>query len=46
MDTIKKGRFEDTNQMFIPPKDYNVRVTEKNAEKWSKKIIENLKKRI
>ena len=44
MDTIKKGRFEDTNQMFIPPKDYNVRVTEKNAEKWSKKIIENLKK--
>ena len=32
MDTIKKGRFDDTNKMFIEPKRYNYRVTEKNAE--------------
>ena len=32
MDTIKKGRFDDTNKMFIEPKKYNYRVTKKNAE--------------
>lgn len=26
MDTIQEGRFEDTNQLFEPPKNYNVRV--------------------
>ena len=38
MDTIKKGRFEDTNKMFIPPKKYDVKVTEKNSDFWSIKI--------
>jgi adenylylsulfate kinase len=42
MDTIKKGRFEDTNQMFVPPENFNVRVTEKDAEKWSLKILKIL----
>ncbi len=32
MDTIKEGRFDDTNKMFIAPKRYDYRVTEKNAE--------------
>ena len=32
MDTIKKGRFDDTNKMFIAPKRYDYRVTEKKAE--------------
>ena len=27
MDTIKKGRFEDTNQMFIKPEKYDFHVT-------------------
>jgi adenylylsulfate kinase len=27
MDTIRKGRFEDTNQMFEPPEKYNLRIT-------------------
>ena len=26
MDTIRKGRFEDTNQMFEEPKQYDFRV--------------------
>jgi len=34
MDTIEKGRYEDTNKMFIPPEVYDFRVNEKNAEKW------------
>ena len=38
MDTIKKSRFDDTNKLFERPKNYDVRVTEKNAVFWSKKI--------
>ena len=38
MDTIKKGRFEDTNKMFVIPDKYDVKVTEKNKEFWAIKI--------
>ena len=34
IDTIEKGRFEDTNKMFVPPDVYDFRITEKNAKKW------------
>ena len=34
MDTIDAGRFEDTNQAFEPPEQYDFRITEQNAEKW------------
>jgi hypothetical protein len=34
MDTIEKGRFEDTNKAFIPPEIYDFRITEQNADKW------------
>jgi hypothetical protein len=34
MDTIEKGRFEDTNKMFVPPEVYDFRITEQNADKW------------
>lgn len=27
VDRIKEGRFEDTNKMFVPPEQYNYRVT-------------------
>ena len=43
VDTIEKGRFEDTNKLFVKPKNYDVRVTEKNAEVWSKKIANLIK---
>tara|TARA_A100001011_G_scaffold364668_1_gene415627 strand:+ start:3561 stop:4346 length:786 start_codon:yes stop_codon:yes gene_type:complete len=42
VDTIKKGRFEDTNKMFEEPKKFNVRVTEQNSELWSIKILDKL----
>ncbi len=45
MDTIKKGRFDDTNKMFIKPKKYDLRVTEKNSKKWAKKFFELMKKK-
>ena len=45
IDTIEKGRFEDTNKMFVPPDVYDFRITEQNAEKWvefvGEHIIEN-----
>ena len=44
VDTIKEGRFEDTNQMFIKPEKYDFLVTSQEAEKWAPKIYEDLKK--
>ena len=35
VDTIKHGRFEDTNKLFEPPESYDVRVTEQDAEYWA-----------
>jgi hypothetical protein len=34
IDTIGAGRFEDTNQVFVPPEQYDFRITEQNADKW------------
>jgi len=45
VDTIKKGRFEDTNKMFVKPNKFDFRVTEKNATKWSLQIFEDMKKK-
>jgi hypothetical protein len=42
MDTIEAGRFEDTNQMFVPPAVYDFRVTEKNAEKWAEFVGQHI----
>tara|TARA_B100000965_G_scaffold406818_1_gene449147 strand:+ start:18045 stop:18467 length:423 start_codon:yes stop_codon:yes gene_type:complete len=42
MDTIKEGRFDDTNKMFVPPKNYDFIVKQKNAEVEVKKIIDKL----
>ena len=35
MDTIKEGRFEDTNKMFEQPKNFNFKVTHKEATMWA-----------
>lgn len=43
VDTIKAGRFEDTNQIFIKPKKFDFRVTTKDAVNWVPKILEDLK---
>lgn len=45
MDTIKEGRYEDTNKAFVPPEIYDFHITEQNADKWvpfvGKMILEN-----
>ena len=43
VDTIKEGRFEDTNQMFIKPEKFNFHVTTQDAKLWASKIMEDLK---
>ena len=43
VDTIKEGRFEDTNQMFIKPENFNFHVTTQDAKLWASKIKEDLK---
>ena len=43
VDTIKAGRFEDTNQMFVKPDKYNYHVTTQDAKTWAPKILKELK---
>ena len=38
VDTIKKGRFDDTNMLFEPPNNYDFRVTSQDGKNWSIKI--------
>ena len=43
VDTIKKGRFDDTNAMFVKPKKFDFHVTTQNAKKWAIQIAEKIK---
>ncbi|MDH7794240.1 MULTISPECIES: adenylyl-sulfate kinase [unclassified Beijerinckia] len=43
IDRIEKGRYEDTNRMFVPPDRFDTRVTsEGTAEYWADFIVEQL----
>ena len=45
VDTIREGRYADTNAAFVEPEQYDFRVTEQDCEKWAEfigqHIIEN-----
>ena len=43
VDTIKKGRFDDTNQMFVKPEKFDFHVTTQNAKLWAPQIAEKIK---
>ena len=43
VDTIKEGRFEDTNQMFVKPEKFNFHVTSQDAKYWAPKILKEIK---
>jgi adenylylsulfate kinase len=43
VDTIKKGRFDDTNQMFVKPEKYDCHVTTQDAKVWAPKIAKEIK---
>ena len=43
MDTIKEGRFDDTNKMFVKPNKYDFHVTTQDAKNWAIKILKKIK---
>jgi len=43
MDTIKKGRFDDTNAMFVKPEKFDCHITTQDAKKWAEQIAEEIK---
>ena len=42
VDTIKEGRFEDTNKMFVKPDKYNFHVTTQDPKNWAPKIYKDI----
>ena len=44
VDTIKEGRFDDTNKMFVKPEKYDFQVTSQDAKYWAPKIFDDIKK--
>ena len=43
VDTIKEGRFDDTNKMFVKPDKYDFHVTSQDAKNWAPKIYKEIK---
>jgi hypothetical protein len=42
VDTIDKGRYEDTNKAFVPPEVYDFRITEQKSEKWGEFVAAHI----
>ena len=42
VDTIKEGRFDDTNKMFVKPDKYDFHVTTQDAKNWAQKIYKEI----
>ena len=43
VDTIDKGRFDDTNAMFVKPEKFDFHVTTQDAEAWATQIAKKIK---
>ena len=43
VDTIKSGRFDDTNKMFVKPEKYDCHVRTQDAKVWAQKIAREIK---
>ena len=42
VDTIREGRYADTNAMFVEPEVYDFRITEQRAETWGEFIAAHI----
>ena len=42
VDTIREGRYADTNAAFVEPAEYDFRVNEQNCEKWAEFIGDHI----
>ena len=43
VDTIKKGKYDDTNAMFVKPEKFDFHVTSQDAKVWAIQIAEKIK---
>ena len=43
VNTIKEGRFDDTNKMFVKPEKFNFQVTTQDAKHWAPIITKEIK---
>ena len=43
VDTIKEGRFDDTNKMFVKPEKFDFQVSTQDAKKWAPLILKGIK---
>jgi adenylylsulfate kinase len=43
VDTIKKGRFDDTNKMFLKPDNFDFQVITQDAKHWAPIILKKIK---
>jgi|TARA_B110000444_G_scaffold67181_1_gene63114 adenylylsulfate kinase len=43
VDTIKEGRFDDTNKMFVKPDKFDFHVNTQDAKNWAPKILKEMK---
>ena len=43
VNTIKEGRFDDTNKMFVKPSKYDCEVTTQDAKHWAPIISKEIK---
>ena len=43
VDTIKKGKFDDTNAMFVKPEKFDFHVITQDAKVWAVKIAKKIK---
>ena len=43
VDTIKEGRFDDTNKMFVKPEKFDYHVTTQDAKRWAPIILKGIK---
>ena len=43
VDTIKKGKYDDTNAMFVKPEKFDFHVTTQDAKIWATQIAERIK---
>ena len=43
VDTIKKGKYDDTNAMFVKPEKFDFHVTSQDAKVWAIQIANKIK---
>ena len=46
VDTIKEGKYEDTNKIFETPSKYDFKVTHKDAQMWSYLIKQDIQDKL